>query len=182
MKATRRKRRRSAGESKQLKLRLSKPRKPAPVFSAPGKRRASTGRSIVARLFAYLRPGAWLREEGRMHSPCWEWTGCVNREGYPLFHLRGQPVLAHRLSFAIFRTADARPGRHLIHHRCRNPRCLNPEHLVSVTKSAHNRLHGLGKGPRDEIGRWRRPEEHDGSGAEVKPFKEADDCPRDLLS
>jgi hypothetical protein len=33
------------------------------------------------------------------------------------------------------------PKEHIVHHKCQNRRCKNPEHLVALTASAHRKEH-----------------------------------------
>jgi hypothetical protein len=72
-------------------------------------------------------------------SGCWLWGGLVNDAGY------GQVfgTSAHRWAFE----AKHGPlnGRHL-HHVCKNPRCVNPAHLLPVAgPTEHARLEKLEK-------------------------------------
>lgn len=65
---------------------------------------------------------------------CWLWTGgCFNgfssKEGfqYGEFHLHGNPVRAHRLSWEIH--FGSIPKGLYVLHRCDNPSCVRPDHL-----------------------------------------------------
>jgi hypothetical protein len=66
---------------------------------------------------------------------CWVWQGETNISGYGRLELSGRPnrkrVLAHRLSYEVF-VGPIPAGLHL-DHLCRNPPCVNPEHLEPVT-------------------------------------------------
>lgn len=48
------------------------------------------------------------------------------------------PTVAHRIAWAL--AYGAFPSGHL-HHKCKNPRCVNVAHLVDVTPEEHVRLH-----------------------------------------
>ena len=64
---------------------------------------------------------------------CWEWTGTISA-GYGQIRLgqKGTPmVLAHRASFEVF--VGPIPDGLQIDHLCRNPKCINPDHLEPVT-------------------------------------------------
>lgn len=63
---------------------------------------------------------------------CWEWTAGVNNRGYGYFHVAvGQsPVGAHR--FAYEQLVGPIPDGLVIDHLCRNPPCVNPDHLEPV--------------------------------------------------
>jgi hypothetical protein len=63
---------------------------------------------------------------------CWIWTGSKTHHGYGRIGFRRKRVLAHRLSWQL-------AGRTLergmvLDHLCRNPLCVNPEHLEQVTQ------------------------------------------------
>ena len=64
-------------------------------------------------------------------SGCWEWQGCRNPDGYGKFGESGTVVLAHRFSHEIH-VGPIHVGK-VIDHLCRNPACVNPEHLEVVT-------------------------------------------------
>lgn len=63
---------------------------------------------------------------------CWEWIGGKNSFGYGSFKARGKPLVAHRYSFEISHLGPLSGGVHL-DHLCRNPSCVNPNHLEQVT-------------------------------------------------
>jgi len=63
---------------------------------------------------------------------CWEFSGKASNRGYYQFRLPdGTQPPAHRVSYEFFRGAIPE-GLHL-DHLCRNPCCVNPEHLEPVT-------------------------------------------------
>lgn len=64
---------------------------------------------------------------------CWEWTASVNvRHGYGQFHWKGRPHRAHVLAWESL-VGPVAEG-HELDHRCRNRRCVNPDHLEPVTR------------------------------------------------
>lgn len=63
---------------------------------------------------------------------CWLWEGALNNKGYGRFNLRGQALGAHRVSYTISRGVI--PPEMVLDHLCRNPRCINPSHLETVTQ------------------------------------------------
>jgi hypothetical protein len=76
------------------------------------------------------------------NSGCWLWLGalCNPRYGYGSFFLNGRHETAHRASWLIF--CGSIPQGMEIDHRCRNPYCVNPEHLRPLSV-ADNRAPGL---------------------------------------
>lgn len=65
---------------------------------------------------------------------CWLWTG---REinGYGRVTVRGVDTLAHRLSYT-FAYGEFEESK-IIHHICLNTLCVNPRHLVALSKENH---------------------------------------------
>lgn len=62
-------------------------------------------------------------------NTCWLWKGAKRHNYGELFILPPQP--AHRLSWFFLRGAI--PDKLVIDHLCRNPSCVNPEHLEPIT-------------------------------------------------
>lgn len=70
------------------------------------------------------------------HHPngCWIWTGSLQgyeRFRYGTFALNGKAVRAHRAAYELF--VGSIPEGYELDHLCRDPRCVNPEHLEAVT-------------------------------------------------
>ena len=69
---------------------------------------------------------------------CWVWTGSKNT-GYGQVSIRrvsSSPILCHRLTYAWL--VDSIPGGKMdLHHRCKNPACCNPWHLVLISHRDH---------------------------------------------
>jgi hypothetical protein len=65
---------------------------------------------------------------------CWLYP-ILNEHGYSMVHARfngTRYTVGHRLAYAIAK-GEPKPGMD-IHHTCANRPCVNPEHLVEVTK------------------------------------------------
>lgn len=66
---------------------------------------------------------------------CWQWSGCIGRNGYGKLGHRGRTLLAHRLSYRIH--VGSIPDGLELDHLCRNRWCVNPDHLEAVTHSVN---------------------------------------------
>lgn len=68
-------------------------------------------------------------------SGCWNWTGRLNRNGYPVLRYgRGdgrKDFGVHRLMLEAKYAAPL--GSQAAHHKCANSQCINPDHLQPVT-------------------------------------------------
>jgi hypothetical protein len=63
---------------------------------------------------------------------CWEWTSALHTQGYGLFqYATRKTVRAHRLAYE-WEVGPIPEGLQL-DHLCRNPACVNPDHLEPVT-------------------------------------------------
>lgn len=94
------------------------------------------------------RPAIERFEEKLNHADggCIEWTGGTNGVGYGMFFKEwaggaNTRVLAHRWYFE-YKRGPIPKGLHL-DHLCRNPICVNPDHLEPVTQR-ENTLRGVG--------------------------------------
>lgn len=65
-------------------------------------------------------------------SPCWLWTGFLNRDGYGVIQFGKKRVAVHRWSYEFI--GEKGPlGKMLARHKCDNPTCCNPSHLEPGT-------------------------------------------------
>lgn len=84
----------------------------------------------------------------RTETGCWEWTGSRTAGGYGQIRRRYVVYGAHRLSYETF-VGPIPEGLHL-DHLCRNPPCINPEHLEPVT-SRENCLRGISPAAKNAV-------------------------------
>lgn len=71
---------------------------------------------------------------------CWLWSGATDGHGYGQIGAGTRAdghMAAHRLSYEMHRGSIG-PGLD-IDHLCRNPLCVNPEHLETVTRGENTR-------------------------------------------
>jgi len=76
-------------------------------------------------------------------SGCWIWKGALDKQGYGFFSINRKLKRAHRVSYEHWN--DELDSNLVIDHLCRNPSCVNPEHLQQVTIQ-QNLLRGMGLG------------------------------------
>lgn len=70
-------------------------------------------------------------------SGCWEWTAARQPSGYGVLRVLGKTVRAHRYVYeSTFGPIEE--GLEL-DHLCRNPPCVNPDHLEPVTHEENMR-------------------------------------------
>ncbi len=70
-------------------------------------------------------------DRSQVGQGCWIWTACKTRLGYGKSCFKGKLWGAHRLVFTLLR-GDIPKGL-VLDHLCRNPSCVNPDHLEPVT-------------------------------------------------
>lgn len=87
---------------------------------------------------------------------CMEWTGCLNTDGYPRVTYKGSSNgKVHRLVYALS-TGENIEGK-VIRHKCDNPLCINPDHLLSGTNTDNmsdrdaRQRHGAAKLTHDQV-------------------------------
>ena len=81
---------------------------------------------------------SWTRREG----DCLVWARADNGQGYGIAFHGGKNWMAHRLSF--FLATGAETGKQVVHHKCANSRCINPDHLERASQ-ADNTLEMLAR-------------------------------------
>lgn len=80
----------------------------------------------------------WRHVDRGAEDACWPWTGRRDKDGYGALTIRsGEVVRAHRFSYELHR--GTLPVGDLVRHRCNNPPCCNPAHLVPGDQVANMR-------------------------------------------
>lgn len=66
---------------------------------------------------------------------CWHWIGDKNKNkiGYGCFYCRGTRILAHRYMWELVNNQTI-PDNMIILHKCDQPICVNPDHLILGTQ------------------------------------------------
>ncbi|SRR6266403_283499 len=73
-----------------------------------------------------------------LDNDCWKWTGYKDKLGYGHLIFHRAKYLAHRLFYE--RLIGPIPNGLVLHHECRNPWCVNPQHVRPVSKEIHGML------------------------------------------
>lgn len=68
---------------------------------------------------------------------CWEWQRCLDGFGYGLSKWLGKLHRAHRLAYYA-QHGQFTPRGIVLRHKCDNPKCCNPAHLVVGTRAENN--------------------------------------------
>jgi hypothetical protein len=87
----------------------------------------------------------WVAEDRGFLTACWIWQLAVDNRGYGKVGRDGVRLRAHRVAYED--AVGPIPAGLVLHHRCEQELCVNPDHLVPLTHEQHSRLHGE---------RWRR--------------------------
>lgn len=67
---------------------------------------------------------------------CWMWINKPHHTGYGTYSIKGSDYQAHRVSYSLF-VGEINP-KFVIDHKCKNKRCVNPDHLRQVTQKVNS--------------------------------------------
>lgn len=102
----------------------------------------------------------WAKVERRGPDECWPWVGARKPRGYGNVRIDGKYRLAHRVAWELA-TGTTIPSGCIVMHRCDNPPCCNPAHLLMGTmkdNTADMRRKGrdsfFDKRPADHFGKY----------------------------
>lgn len=71
-------------------------------------------------------------------NECWLWTGSHTMQNYGMCAKPKRKLLAHRCAYESVHGEGSADG-HFIRHKCDNPPCVNPNHLVAGTQTDNMR-------------------------------------------
>lgn len=71
----------------------------------------------------------------RGKDDCWPFLSSIGRTGCGRFYYRGKCHDAYRIGYTLL-VGPIPDGKHL-HHTCENRICVNPAHLIPVTRREH---------------------------------------------
>lgn len=80
-------------------------------------------------------------EKVHMTDGCWLWMGHRNSTNYGTFRDHGKTQLAHRVAYE--RIVGPIPEGLVIDHLCRNPPCVRPDHMETVTNYVNTIIRGV---------------------------------------
>lgn len=79
----------------------------------------------------------WEKVDKRGNDECWPWLGNAKKtQGYGEIKVNGKVKMAHRICYEL--EHGVIPDGLVIMHKCDNPGCCNPAHLVLGTVNDNN--------------------------------------------
>jgi hypothetical protein len=97
----------------------------------------SPGREKIDRTKSPIEGSDYRVEDRGYKTPCWAWLRHLTKRGYPHVSTPNGPLCAHRWTYEMF--VGPIPNGLEIDHLCRQPDCVNPDHLEPVTSPENMR-------------------------------------------
>ena len=93
----------------------------------------------------------WEKVDIKSSDECWVWTGAKSKKGYGIFGKRvnGKPIML-RATRVLSRFRGDKTEGLVAMHKCDNPSCCNPEHVVMAT-AKQNTQDMIGKNRDDRV-------------------------------
>lgn len=147
---------------------------PPNAHKEPGHSAPKRGGGYVAQYLNEVMESLYARIEEKIsvdaQTGCWNWTGMRDDHGYGRVSFNGRPRMAYRVTYELY--CDEIPAGLCLDHLCRNPPCVNPEHLEPVTLG-ENARRGKMKERRYE---WLAKKTHCKSGHELEQMGKQRGC------
>lgn len=103
----------------------------------------------------------------RRENGCIDWTRAKGRFGYGVIRVSGKIREAYRVAYEFYRGPV--PTGLVLDHLCRNPACINPDHLETVTQAENIRRGMLPNNLIHKSGRCSHGHEMSGGNLHVSP-------------
>jgi len=110
--------------------------------------------------FRPLEERFWEKVDKNGPDGCWIWIVSLNSNGYGQIFVDGKKTEAHIVSWKMYNNKKI-PNGCVIHHKCHNPKCVNPNHLQCISKKQHIIIHhkniskNIGENhPRSKLKAW----------------------------